>query len=456
MKYFAFTKSADQLKIVSALLCGGDLLTHVDPAPENIDPESIKKLEISDNDRIIVADIDDNELGVLLESLDKAAVRASMVTIDSGGGCRYQSGRQETECIDLVALASSAVEQGWKKIETKRKVLRLRSALKLEQGEKLAILVQNDPDPDAIGSALALRAITGLEPAKAPIVTFGEVTRSENVAMLRLLHATVNTIRPAELLSYAKIAMVDVSPRYFADMEIGRISAVIDHHPYPPDDKIAFTEIDESAGSTSTIFHEMLESFDIKIDQRLATGLTYGIITDTAFLSREATLRDHNAFTSLWPKINTHMLASMSRPRLSREDLQSFDSAIRRHLHIRGITFAWLGTITREDIVPRLADFTLQFGQSVWSVVGGLLDEKVIISIRYVGNDWDAGALAELLFDEYGSAGGHKSMAKAVFPANKFMEKNDIKNIIDLPEKIAMLFEENTPPLAKRHSKELG
>ncbi len=452
MKYFAFTKSADRLKIVSALLRGGDLLTNIDPLPENIDPESIKKLAISDSDRIIAADIDDEKLGILLESLDKAEVRAPMVTLDNGGGCMYRSDRQENVCIDLLALAGNAVEQGWKKIETKRKVSRLRSALKLAQGEKLAILIQNDPDPDAIGSALALRAITGFTPAEAPIVTFGEVTRSENAAMLRLLHATVNTIRPAELSSYAKIAMVDVSPRYFADMEIEKISAVIDHHPYPADDKIAFTEIDESAGSTSTIFHEMLESFDIEIDQRLATGLIYGIITDTAFLSREATVRDHNAFTSLWPKINAHMLASMSRPRLSREDLQSFESAIRRHMHIRGITFAWLGTITREDIVPRLADFTLQFGQSVWSVVGALLEEKVIISIRYVGNDWDAGALVELLFGEYGSAGGHKSMAKAIFPAKEFMEKNKIKKIDDLPEKIATLFEENTPPLAKRHS----
>src|ERR671916_299061 len=53
--------------------------------------------------------------------------------------------------------------------------------------EKVHILLQHDPDPDAIGSALALRELLGRNRATTPIVTFGGVTRPENVAMIRLL-----------------------------------------------------------------------------------------------------------------------------------------------------------------------------------------------------------------------------------------------------------------------------
>ena len=64
-----------------------------------------------------------------------------------------------------------------------KKVERIRSLF--DEGKKIHILLQHDPDPDAIGSALALRELLGRNRTTTPIVTFGEVTRPENLAMIR-------------------------------------------------------------------------------------------------------------------------------------------------------------------------------------------------------------------------------------------------------------------------------
>ncbi|MFQ5917451.1 MAG: bifunctional oligoribonuclease/PAP phosphatase NrnA, partial [Candidatus Binatia bacterium] len=71
----------------------------------------------------------------------------------------------------------------------RQRVDRIRSLF--GEKDKIFILLQHDPDPDAIGSALALRELLGRNRATTPIVTFGEVTRPENLAMLRLLEIQI-------------------------------------------------------------------------------------------------------------------------------------------------------------------------------------------------------------------------------------------------------------------------
>ena len=66
-----------------------------------------------------------------------------------------------------------------------KKVERIRSLF--DEGKKIHILLQHDPDPDAIGSALALRELLGRNRTTTPIVTFGAITRPENLAMIELV-----------------------------------------------------------------------------------------------------------------------------------------------------------------------------------------------------------------------------------------------------------------------------
>jgi nanoRNase/pAp phosphatase (c-di-AMP/oligoRNAs hydrolase) len=302
----------------------------------------------------------------------------------------------------------------------RKKVERIRSLF----GErKVHILLQHDPDPDAIGSALALRELLGRNRPTTPIVTFGEVTRPENLAMLRLLDIQIDRINPEDLHKEgARLALLDVQPPYF-EQPLGRVDLVVDHHPKRTAFKARFADLRTAYGATSTIFTEYLRAAGMEPTQRLATALLYGIKTDTLFLERGSNLADLSAFSFLYPLANKAMIARIERPALPREDLEALGRALSRLQLDNGVAVIHMGEINREDVIPQMAEFCLQIEGVEWGVVSGVVKDRVVISVRNVGYVKSAGEIMKKLYDDIGSAGGHRAMAKAVVPLDRFIEK---------------------------------
>src|SRR6516165_11329615 len=300
-----------------------------------------------------------------------------------------------------------------------KKVERIRSLF----GEtKVHILLQHDPDPDAIGSALALRELLGRNRITTPIVTFGEVTRPENLAMIRFLDIQIDRITYEDLhKDGARLALVDVQPPYF-DQPLGRVDLVVDHHPKRTAFKARFADLRSAYGATSTIFTEYLRAAGMVPSQRLATALVYGIKTDTLFLERGSNLADLSAFNFLYPLANKAMIARIERPALPREDLEALGRALSRLQLDNGVAVIHMGEINREDVIPQLAEFCLQIEGVDWRVVSGLVKDRVVISVRNVGYVKSAGEIMKKLYDDIGSAGGHRAMAKAVVPLDRFKQ----------------------------------
>jgi nanoRNase/pAp phosphatase (c-di-AMP/oligoRNAs hydrolase) len=82
-----------------------------------------------------------------------------------------------------------------------------------------------------------------------------------------------------------------------------------------------------------------------------------------------------------------------------------------------------MGEINREDVIPQMAEFCLQIEGVEWAVVSGLVKERVVISVRNQGYVKSAGEIMKKLYDDIGSAGGHRAMAKAVIPLDRFKER---------------------------------
>jgi nanoRNase/pAp phosphatase (c-di-AMP/oligoRNAs hydrolase) len=302
----------------------------------------------------------------------------------------------------------------------RKKVERIRS---LFGEKKVHILLQHDPDPDAIGSALALKALLGRNRVTTPIVTFGEVTRPENLAMIRLLDIQIDRINYEDLhKDGARLALVDVQPPYF-DQPLGRVDLVVDHHPKRTAFKARFADLRTSYGATSTIFTEYLRAIGMEPSQRLATALLYGIKTDTLFLERGSILADLSAFTFLYPFANKAMITRIERPALPREDLEALGRALTRLRLDNGVAVIHMGEINREDVIPQMAEFCLNIEGVEWGIVSGLVKDRVVISVRNVGYVKSAGEIMKKLYDDIGSAGGHRAMAKAVIPLDRFKER---------------------------------
>ncbi|HET7008575.1 MAG TPA: DHH family phosphoesterase [Candidatus Binatia bacterium] len=407
-------KIAQRIKRQRGKVSHGDLLKE----------ETYKKIKLHHVDQavVFVRDADEQDrVCRLLRALDKNISIVSLTSEKNGGKTVKELDDPLVRHLQLADIFAEFCATQLLDTLNIKKVERIRSLF--DEGRKIHILLQHDPDPDAIGAALALRELLGRNRITTPIVTFGSVTRPENLAMIKLLEIQIEQITPDDLhKDGARLAMVDVQPPYF-EQALGRVDLVVDHHPKRSNFKARFADLRSGYGSTATIFTEYLRAAGMEPSQRLATALLYGIKTDTLFLERGSNLADLSAFNYLYPIANKAMIARIERPALPREDLEAMGRAL-SHLQIdSAVAVIHLGEVNREDVIPQLAEFCLQIEGVDWSVVSGLVNNRVVISVRNVGYVKSAGEIMKKLYDDIGSAGGHRAMAKAVVPLDRFKER---------------------------------
>ena len=168
----------------------------------------------------------------------------------------------------------------------------------------LLIVIQDNPDPDAIASAFALGHLAqSLFNIQCSIVHAGIIGRAENKSLVRYLRLHLYYFDQINLKDYDIIAMVDTQPRTGNNAFPKNMTPdiVIDHHPYRPDTKkVRFTDIRCEYGATATILFEYLYQADITLDAPLATALLYAIRTDTYDLGVDTTPADIEAFELLY------------------------------------------------------------------------------------------------------------------------------------------------------------
>jgi len=287
--------------------------------------------------------------------------------------------------------------------------------------ERVLILMQDDPDPDAIASALALRTLLGRNRTGAPICTFGTITRPENLAMCKILEIDVEPITTKEMHAFDRVAMVDVQPSFLEERFVN-VDLVIDHHPVEEPVRADIRDVRPSYGATSTILVEYLRAADVKISQRLATALLYGIKADTLGLERGGTKADLEAFTYLYLLANHNALRRIERPELSETALDALAAGLAKRRIVKGVFFSHLGRVATVDLIPQFADFGLQAEGVEWSVVSGEVSGDLHVSVRNVGYVKSAGDVTRAAFGDLGSAGGHRTMAKAVMPLRDLLE----------------------------------
>jgi len=320
--------------------------------------------------------------------------------------------------------------------------------------DRVLILLHNDPDPDALASGLALRNVLRRTRTTAIIGALQPVTRPENLRMVNLLDIHVEAVTPQVVEDFDRVAMVDVQPHYFGGL-IEHVDLVIDHHPEQAGYTAIFKDIRPDYGSTSTILSEHLRAVDANISERTATAMLYAIKSDTLFFSRQANRVDIEAFSYLYPLADPALIRKMEGSEITQERL---DYVLRAH---RGgsladqVFCAYIGVCPREDLIPYVADFFLQLEHVKWTLIAGVLNDSLILSIRNLGYSKNAGEFARRYFADLGSAGGHRAMAKAVVPLGAFREKfgiGDADHFAPLLHELVSQFLRDAPPaVEKKH-----
>jgi nanoRNase/pAp phosphatase (c-di-AMP/oligoRNAs hydrolase) len=284
------------------------------------------------------------------------------------------------------------------------------------RGRRSAVVQTHDnPDPDSIGGAVALRHLIQRY-AGIPVVVAhgGTVGRSENRAMLRVLR--VKAV-PADRVDYARhdlVCVVDGQPAtgYCSLPEGVRADVIIDHHPVREEPEGAtFVEIDERAGSTCTILGEMIVENGIPVGQEVATALVYGMKAETQDLGRETRARDVAVYSALYPMSNQRLLSRILSERVPRSYFQAFARALgEARIHGTAVV-SDLGEIPVPDMVPEMADFLLRLKDARWSCVLGQVGERLHVSLRAGDERMRADRALRRALDGVGMSGGHGCMA---------------------------------------------
>jgi nanoRNase/pAp phosphatase (c-di-AMP/oligoRNAs hydrolase) len=366
---------------------------------------------------------DPERLTKILETVRKDGKRVPTLVLTSHSDKIPDELRAFAHFVQVQELLESKIRWHIRLAKTMRRLEEVRAHF--DGAESILILLQDDPDPDAIASGLALRQVLGRNKQTAPLGSFGRVTRPENIAMVKLLEIEIEKLTASDLKQFERIALVDLQPPHLSRPP-QEVDLVIDHHPEQFTYKSVIKDIRPSYGATSTILLEYLLCAGSSVGTRLATAMLYGIKSDTFLLAREVNEWDVEAFSYLYPLANQNLMRRIERPELPPAALDALSTALKNRRVIDKVAFVHLGRVERDDLIPQVADFSLSFEGIEWAFVSGIFDANYIISVRNVGYVRAAGRVLKDAFGEIGSAGGHASMAKAIIPLSRLCEKWDI------------------------------
>lgn len=274
------------------------------------------------------------------------------------------------------------------------------------------VLVIINADPDAIASAMAVKRILWRRVSEVVITYFNRITRPDNLAMIEYTEAGMVPLADVDKSLFDKFVIVDSQPGHNENFSGIEYDAIIDHHPLSCNDG-AFVDVRPDYGACSSMFTEYLRSLKIKPSAKLASALMLGIKTDTANFTRQASSRDIRAFQFLYKYANMNIVTKVERAYMTESDLDFLGNAIRNRIIRDNRAFYHAGTISKPDELVVAADFFLSVSGVNWSVVSGVVNKKLIVILRNDGLRKGAGKTAQEAFGKFGSAGGHKTMARA-------------------------------------------
>ncbi len=309
-------------------------------------------------------------------------------------------------------------------------------------------------DPDAMGAAEALRRILS-ERTRLDVCRINEITRPDNLAMIRYLHLKVEPWSNDLREKYTHFAIVDSQPHHNAAFAGIPFSVIVDHHPLPREPFTnmpapAYVDIRPAKSSTCTIFAEYLYGLHLRPSTSLATAMMLGIRTDTNLFERSGGQDDLEAYQWLSSRHDAMLLRRVVRSEYLIDWLPLFSRAFRslRRCRTTG-AHVWVGDVNNADLLVAIADFFTRVHGLKWIAVSGTVQRRLAVVIFRGDGSRDLGRLADACFYDVGSGGGHRSMARAEFQVSAIPNGEDCQDFIMRRLEVRKLRPKPAPPNAR-------
>ena len=366
---------------------------------------------LTPEDIVIVAEYEEEPLRAILDRLRDEKLPAKTMVFTTASSRPLVRDYPEFLFRDEGLIYRNEIRELQRKAAGRQRVDALRAAV---QGRTLLTIIWGNPDPDAIASAFALHELVREDALPHSQISYmGEFTRPENEAMARLLKIPMRKFSRSMLTPQTVTATVDAQPSFFAPDTAPPFDIVIDHHPASAPTGRLYTDVRPTYGATATLLTEYFQASGIRLTKKAATALFYGLKIDTGNLTRNVSDADVAAFRYLRMRIDENVVRTIELSQLPLETLDYFAIAFANKKVARDAAFAFLGTIPNADMCVHVADFFVKLSGISWVVTACRSKERITAVFRSDGLRKHAGKLAESLFGEYGTAGGHRTMARA-------------------------------------------
>ena len=300
---------------------------------------------------------------------------------------------------------------------------------RLADHEDVSVLMHPNPDPDAMASALAVAEFADHAGVDASLQYPGQIRHQENRAFETVLDLNFDRVDTASDLVSGNVVLVDHNePRGFSGA--GRVDpiAVVDHHP-GEGTGTDFTDVRPDHGSCASILSEYFQQQDWEpaspeeeaslngdadrvLTSETATGLLYGIQSDTKHLTKGCSEAEFTASAYLYEGIDEDSLDRIANPQVDAEVLDVKARAINERVVRNAFAVADVGAVSNADAIPQAADELTRLEGVTAVVVMGQKDDTLHLSGRSRDDRVHMGKALRAVVEDIpmANAGGHARM----------------------------------------------
>ena len=300
----------------------------------------------------------------------------------------------------------------------------------LDTVDSFGIVCHDNPDPDCIASAFALRTIAerrGVEAVE--LIYSGDISHQQNRAFVNLLDLELVPLESVELETYDALAFVDHAvPGRNTTVPAGtEIDVVIDHHPIPDGINVTGTHVDirEEYSATVTILVEYLYQLDIEPGGSLSSALLFALHRECLDYVRGPTLHEYEAAQRVFPTVDRGLLEQLYGAAFTPATLDAIGQAIRQRETRGAALVSSVGRTSERDALPQVSEYLLNLEGISTVLVFGIVGENVQLSGRSVDPRVDLGRLLHDTYDDIGTAGGHQDKGGGRIPLGLFADVDE-------------------------------
>jgi len=289
----------------------------------------------------------------------------------------------------------------------------------LDTRKRMGILTHDDPDPDAIASAIALQAIADHLGVEADILYWGDLGHEENRAFANLLEIELHAWEDVDHDEYDTLSLVDHTESAKEPLDLP-IDVLIDHRDPPEGYDPEFVDVRPNMSSTSTILTKYVQQFDMHVDETVATALLYGIRAETFDFKRAATPADLTAAAYLYPFADHETLEQVESPSMSPETLDVLAEAITNRRIQGSHLVSNAGFVSNPEALSQAAQHLLNLEGITTSAVFGIANDTIYVAGRSEDIRINLGTVLQEAYGEIGRPTGHSTQAVVEIPLGIF------------------------------------